>query len=171
MTDIAVRAAERVTDYLIADYRSGVVCWEMLRAGVRAVWGIDHEQDAAYGCLSRRGIEVRWRKQWLVFLDIDGMHGANARWGYAETDRRIREALGVCRAGEAHAGRWYSGDEIVVLVPTVDAARCVIERLRAAFAAVEMSATYAIAAPQATLADTVAAAADEVQRQKREVTR
>lgn len=123
--------------------------------------------DPIYGCLTRQGIERQWRgNQHVLFLDIDGMHQANTALGYDEVNRRIRTALRVCRAGEAAAGRWFSGDEIVVLAPTCAIAAQIRQRLIAALLNEGMSATFAIAAPHGSLAETVALAASVVQGMK-----
>lgn len=125
--------------------------------------------DPIYGCLTRQGIERRWRgNQHVLFFDIDGMHQANTTLGYEAVNRRIRSALRVCRAGEAAAGRWFSGDEIVVLAPSDRACAQIRQRLIAALANEDMAATFAIAAPHGSLAETVALAASIVQQKKQQ---
>jgi len=52
----------------------------------------------------------------VVFMDLDELHRLNAELGYAEVDRRIRAAL-VYRREDIMTARWYSGDEIVAIVP------------------------------------------------------
>lgn len=125
--------------------------------------------DPIYGCLTRQGIERQWRgNQHVLFFDIDGMHAANTALGYDIVNRRIRSALRVCRAGEAAAGRWFSGDEIVVLAPSDRIAAQIRQRLIAALLNEDMTATFAIAAPHGSLAETVALAASVVQQKKQQ---
>lgn len=126
-------------------------------------------RDPSYGCLSRQGLEARWDGTGaLIFFDIDDMHGLNAAYGYSAVDARIAGALAAtCRAGEAYAARWASGDEIVIVLSHLDLAPVVLPRLDAALAARGLSAMYAVAPAARDLAATVAAASDLVQAQKR----
>lgn len=123
--------------------------------------------DPTFGCLNRQGITRRWRPGMAVlFFDLNGMHALNATYGYQEVDRRIREALSVCRRGEAAVGRWYSGDEFVVLVDSADAALRVEVRLGEAMADLGLSAMFGVFASARTLEVGVAMAAEQVQMQK-----
>jgi GGDEF domain-containing protein len=85
-------------------------------------------QDDVYGVYTRSGgleeVQRQFQKDTtydVVFLDLDHMHDANARWGYAEVDRRIRETMTSLSlpseflAKDLLKMRWYSGDEIVVI--------------------------------------------------------
>lgn len=122
--------------------------------------------DPTFGCLTRAGITRRWRPGMVaLFFDLDGLHDLNATYGYEEVDRRIRAALAVCRRDEAAVGRWYSGDEFVVIVPTVEAAHAVEQRLRVALADVGLSATFA-ASLGTTLGAAVSSASSVVQLSK-----
>jgi GGDEF domain-containing protein len=77
--------------------------------------------DRAYGCYTRNALEMEiWpvvagRVKYAIFADIDDMHLANDRFGYAGVDRRIRRAISG-REGDIVVARWYSGDEILFLV-------------------------------------------------------
>lgn len=131
----------------------------------------DAYRDRAYGCLTRVGLERRWTGRGAVlFFDINRMHQLNTALGYREVDRRIREVLAeVCRAGEAMAARWQSGDEIVIwLRAGLDAVAHIVARLQAALAARGIDAMFATAPAQRDLVATVAAASDQVQAMKRE---
>jgi GGDEF domain-containing protein len=123
--------------------------------------------DPAYGCLTRHGLTRAYRPSSdVLFLDIDDMHSLNARHGYGEVDRRIATALrATTRNGEVLIGRWYSGDELVVLCPGGTGPH-IARRLDAALAAEGISATLAIATRTQTLAAAVATASATVQQQK-----
>lgn len=82
--------------------------------------------DPAYGIPTRAGGERIWRRlsrhyarYEVVFLDLDELHCLNAELGYPEVDRRIRAML-VHRSHDILTARWYSGDEIVAIVPVGD---------------------------------------------------
>lgn len=88
--------------------------------------------DAVYGCLTRVGLEYWWRQQpadhrAAIFGDIDHMHEHNEARGYDAMDAAICAALAAVplrqgeRSVDAVAGRWYSGDELVWIVPERDA--------------------------------------------------
>jgi GGDEF domain-containing protein len=92
----------------------------------------DAYADRAYGVLTRAGGEAAWRRIHrpveIIFLDLDHIHQLNLQLGYAEVDARIRAAIHV-RQSDLTIFRWYSGDEIVVVVPLGDGL-VVAERLR-----------------------------------------
>jgi GGDEF domain-containing protein len=79
----------------------------------------------SYGCLTRQGVDAQWQKhknksnQSLIFLDLDNIHRCNEEWGYAVVDAKIKASL-KCRKNEL-LGRWYSGDELIIIVPTEEA--------------------------------------------------
>ena len=104
------------------------------------------EMDTAYGVLNRAGVEARLRRLRgavdVLFIDLDHMHDLNGELGYAEVDRRIRQALEL-RRRDVLIGRWYSGDELVVIATAGDGAG-LAERLSARMAAVGLSATIAL---------------------------
>lgn len=103
--------------------------------------------DPTYGCYSRSGLEQRWHARQpdhdtLVFFDLDGLHDANERLGYHEVDRRIAAALKVDRT-TIILGRYYSGDELVLLCSAADAPG-LAQRIRAQLAVHGLSATFGI---------------------------
>jgi predicted signal transduction protein with EAL and GGDEF domain len=77
-----------------------------------------------------------------VYLDVDDMKEANSRYGHADVDRRIHAAL-TARSSDCVMGRWLQGDEIVAIVPWIDALGF-CDRLLAAFQAQGMSCTIAV---------------------------
>lgn len=112
--------------------------------------------DPAFGMLTRAGLDARLDRLSsavdILFVDIDQVHELNTRLGYNEVDRLIRSAF-VMRSGDAIiVGRWYSGDEIIVVAPTGDG-QGLAERLQLRLGAVGLSATIAVAsaAPRAAI--------------------
>jgi diguanylate cyclase (GGDEF)-like protein len=80
---------------------------------------------SSYGCLTRQGVDAQWQRhknksnQSLIFLDLDKIHDLNEKWGYTVVDAKIKASL-KCRKNEL-LGRWYSGDELIIIVPTQEA--------------------------------------------------
>lgn len=125
-----------------------------------------------YKCLTRQGVDRRWHKvssqhqtMHLIFLDIDNMHRANEMWGYTEVDRRIARSLEQVRHDEL-VGRWYSGDEIIILCNAADSQQTA-QRVQLAFEGNGLSATFGIAACDSRLLpENAKRAADLVQAAK-----
>jgi GGDEF domain-containing protein len=127
--------------------------------------------DPAFGCLTRQGAERRASAlrgpHEVVFFDLDDMRRLNARWGYAEVDRRVRAALAAVRVRQADlvVGRWYSGDELFAVVPAgTGVGLC--RRLEAALAQEGLSATFGVVLWRETLATSVEAASRLVRTAK-----
>jgi GGDEF domain-containing protein len=82
-----------------------------------------YRTDHAYGCYTRNCLELEiWPAvaasvKYVVFADLDQMHKANERYGYASVDKRIRTAINTGREMDIAVARWYSGDELVFIVP------------------------------------------------------
>ncbi len=70
----------------------------------------------------------------VVFIDLDRVHDLNESVGYAEVDRRVRAAFAIPLRSSDIVGRWYSGDEIVILFDNDP------ESARSKLAALELSA-------------------------------
>ena len=51
-----------------------------------------------------------------MFLDFDRIHELNNLIGYDEVDKRIRATLNINFRSSDLVARWYSGDEIVILL-------------------------------------------------------
>lgn len=91
----------------------------------REIDGLKHQVktlmwDPAFGVYTRGGLmnvihEGIDEPRMVAFLDFDGIHELNRELGYAEVDRRVRTVLRVFRKSDIIAGRWFSGDEIVVV--------------------------------------------------------
>jgi len=105
--------------------------------------------DQVYGCYSRQGLElVAWpriknRAQYVIFADLDNIHDLNAELGYAEVDRRVRNALKMRSSDITATGRWYSGDEIVWIISEGDP-NGLVNRLQTALEKQGLSATFGI---------------------------
>lgn len=73
----------------------------------------------------RRWTTVNPAETAVIFIDLDGLHSANKRYGYAGVNARIRAAFGQLE--ERHRPdtvvcQWYGGDEFVILCPAGNAA-------------------------------------------------
>lgn len=130
-----------------------------------------------FGCFSRPGFEkVIWPDiaedaEWIIFIDIDGMHALNQIHGYDAVDAMINKSLAV-RATDYVASQWQSGDEFVICltrnqgrISSDPVALC--ERLRDAFTDNGCPATFAIApVTSKDLAENVRPAAELVRVEK-----
>jgi GGDEF domain-containing protein len=134
--------------------------------------------DEDYGCHNRKGLEllvwpeVKTRARWLVFFDLDHLHDLNTKMGgYTPVNAMISQVLSVVRSSDHKACRWQSGDELLIVITETDTRKAddisvaegMVRRLQEAFAALGMSATFAIAPVKSTdLAENVAPAVDKV---------
>ena len=107
--------------------------------------------DSAFGMYTRpallamRGRELRGRKS-VVFLDLDRVHELNLLHGYAEVDRRIRAAFSSnTRRSDMWAARWWSGDEVLLVLDAGTAQTdAVVSRLAQSAKEQEISFTHAV---------------------------
>lgn len=105
-------------------------------------------QCPTFGCLTRQGLDAHWqsikRKDnlSLVFLDIDNMHQLNSNLGYQEVDNKLNRVFSKVRKDEA-LGRWYSGDELVLLINKHEAMQAA-NRLKSALNTEGISATFGV---------------------------
>lgn len=102
--------------------------------------------DKSYGILTRSALEieaglVKGRVKFLAFLDIDYLHDFNERFGHEEANRRIRRALHLRRNDLVLSGKYYSGDEVAILLEGRPAEFC--ERLKEDFIREGLSITIA----------------------------
>jgi len=77
--------------------------------------------DREYGILTRQAVpielpRIKKRARFVVFLDIDDCKGANAKYGYDEVNKKIRRAIQVRHADVLMRARWFSGDEIIIIL-------------------------------------------------------
>jgi GGDEF domain-containing protein len=124
--------------------------------------------DPAYGCLTRQGLELKYKSGHdVIFLDLDNMHGLNEVHGYSEVDAMIARSLSATtRKGESYAARWYSGDEIVLIVKK-DCGNMVADRLMTHFSHNGLSATMSVVNGSSDMKATMKLASDLVQNSKR----
>jgi len=75
--------------------------------------------DSVFGILNRSGLEIKMRNQNhsfnAVFLDFTDMKELNKKHGYEEVNKKIRKKLKKLKGDECVLGRWFSGDEVVVI--------------------------------------------------------
>lgn len=137
-----------------------------------------HRTCPVYNVLTRTALEEVWtgcKKQEdlaIAFLDIDNLKQHNSRLGQHEANKRIAEAFGMARQSEilyCHVGRFYYGDEIVILAPLQEIQKPV-NRIQLALREREMSATGAIIPylGEASLTDAVKLANSIVEYLKKE---
>ena len=80
----------------------------------------DLSWDTAFGMWTRAAflqfchVMPRGRRI-LLFLDLDGIHGLNERYGYEQVNQRIKTSFSVSFRRSDVVARWFSGDEIVIL--------------------------------------------------------
>lgn len=156
-----------LTDILLVSSNSAIALF--------AIWQYRKIQSLykcpTFGCLTRQGIDTYWQKQRrrknlsIVFLDIDHMHELNQSLGYAKVDQRLRRAFSTVRKDEL-LGRWYSGDELILLVPSSEAYQAAL-RLKSALNLEGIQATFGITKAEGEfLSDVVKSASALVQDAK-----
>jgi len=133
--------------------------------------------DDAFGILTRQGLIASCTaepgKKAVVFLDFDRIGDLNKELGYEEVNSRIKETFQQSiRQSDVLLGRWYSGDECLVLVDgDIKAAEAVLDRLRIHAQGQELSfmaATCPWDGNEEPLEHCVSRLAEEVLRQKAE---
>lgn len=125
--------------------------------------------DPSYGILTRQALEIDLAPRekeirFVAFLDIDYLHDLNEKIGHEEANKKIRRALHLRASDVILSGKWYSGDEIVILLSGDPMAFC--ERLQAAFNDEGMSITIFFAPYTGKLLEDVEKAKSEVFRMK-----
>ena len=83
----------------------------------------EHEEmkhDTAFGILTKPGLTIESRKQIdavaIVFIDIDKVHALNDKYGYDKVNDMVKSAMKIRQDDILLTGRWFSGDEIVLIV-------------------------------------------------------
>lgn len=133
--------------------------------------------DDAFGMLTRPAIlhhaaKLPARMYFVLFFDIDGTGALNQRLGYEEVNRRVRASFAPAFRITDLVGRWYSGDEILAVIPH-DSRMLVglIARLSRQAEANGLSFTYAFIAwghPEETLLATAGRVSTHVLAKKQE---
>lgn len=77
--------------------------------------------DPNYGITTRPAIAMELRNlkdtpRFVVFMDIDDCHGANAKYGYEKVNGKIKRACKVRSADVLLRARWFSGDELIFVL-------------------------------------------------------
>lgn len=102
------------------------------------IWGIGTRQAVERRLTGLSGLLS------TIVLDIDGMHGANERFGHAGVDERISKIMQSVRTDDTYAGRWLRGDEIVIFCDQANAEGLAV-RLLILFEMYGMGATITVA--------------------------
>ncbi len=77
--------------------------------------------DSNFGVHSRAGLDelngdIKGKYKTVAFIDFDGVHELNKKYGYEEVNRRISATLReISKVTDVFVARWFSGDELVVL--------------------------------------------------------
>jgi hypothetical protein len=78
-----------------------------------------------YDCWTRQGFEkliwpdIESKARWIIFFDIDDMHGLNREHSYEGMNAIIKKSLQL-RGSDFMAGQWFSGDEFIVCITDGD---------------------------------------------------
>lgn len=126
------------------------------------------KHDKAFGILTRPALEIEHRKQSsavaVIFLDLDHVHALNEQIGHEAVNRKIKHALKLRSNDIVLTGRWYSGDEIVLLVK--GNAQGISNRLQTSLVKHGLSATIATAPLTKQLTKAVEIAKAKVENSK-----
>jgi GGDEF domain-containing protein len=104
--------------------------------------------DSVFGCYTRQALEVSLindlinKKKGIIFFDINDLAKLNTKLGYREVNRRIHNSLRL-RQEDIIIVRWYSGDEIIVIVDEQTETDQVVKRLETMLAENGLSAEFA----------------------------
>ena len=75
--------------------------------------------DSSFGILNRSGIELKMGMNKTpfnaIFLDFSNVKTLNEKHGYEEVNKRICKKLRKLKKEEHIMGRWFSGDEIIII--------------------------------------------------------
>ncbi|MBI3098419.1 MAG: hypothetical protein HYY93_09290 [Planctomycetes bacterium] len=92
--------------------------------------------DDAFGMLTRPALlehvtRLAPGRYCVVFLDLNGVHALNGILGMEEVNRRVRNSFALAFRHTDLVARWFSGDEIVVILPDdATATRGLTQRLQ-----------------------------------------
>jgi len=130
-----------------------------------------------FGMFTRPALEEacnslpRGSQRFVIFLDMDDLHRANELWGYETVNEKIRRSFQMRRQSDI-VGRWYSGDEILLVMDTNDreGTRLALENLLRVARQNGLSFTYAIGLwekDQESIVDLVSTLSTQVQEAKK----
>ncbi len=88
--------------------------------------------DKAFGMLTRNALEEKLNDKNkmfnCLFIDLCNMSNLNGLLGYEEVNRIIKEMFTELKESEEIiVGRWFSGDEIVIIAEDVS---CILAKLK-----------------------------------------
>lgn len=129
-----------------------------LTAQVRAL-----SHDDAFGMLTRPALLFQAGRlpvgnYFLLYCDLDQMHDLNRRLGYEAVNDRVRLSFALGFRHTDLVGRWFSGDEILLVLP--DDSRMVwglVQRLQREAKAQGISFTFALGTWQQPVEELVSA--------------
>jgi GGDEF domain-containing protein len=105
-----------------------------------------HENDEGFGILTRKGLDLRLKNiregDVIIFLDMDNMKHLNEIYLYKEVDKKINKLFSYIRQGDVIIGRYFSGDEIVLILPKNNV-KIIIDRLKEKAGELGLSFTFA----------------------------
>lgn len=101
--------------------------------------------DPSYEILTRPALSLKLQQtdnaRFLIFIDIDDLFIVNDRISHDEANRKIAAALKIRSTDVLLSGRWYSGDELVIILSGSPAVVC--RRLKKSFQDQGLSITCA----------------------------
>jgi len=75
--------------------------------------------DSSFGILNRSGIELKMGMNKnpfnAIFIDFSDIKTLNEKHGYEEVNKKICKKLGKLKNENHIIGRWFSGDEIIII--------------------------------------------------------
>jgi len=78
--------------------------------------------DDAFGMLTRPALIFQADRLpsgsfFMLYCDLDQLHDLNGHLGYEEVNRRVRHSFAPALRQSDLVGRWFSGDEILIILP------------------------------------------------------
>lgn len=127
--------------------------------------------DPSYNVTTRPAVDLELPRihgdaSHVVFFDIDHMHELNEKHGYDKVNGMIKRAVHVRCDDVLLRARWFSGDELIVILKGSDPVSF-CTRLQTALKNEGLSATMAYAPYTGNLDTDVSACAEMVQAAKR----
>ena len=81
----------------------------------------------------------------VIFIDLDRIHDLNSQLGYTRVDEMVKKAFDISFRRSDLVARWYSGDEIVILLDTGrDQAELKLDEMRKSALEQELTFKYQI---------------------------
>lgn len=133
-----------------AEHRSGTIIGldiEKIRKGYeRATEKLC--SDVIFNILNRNGLEEKIsqinEEFNAIFMDFNDIHDLNQLFGYEKVNSKIRRSFEVFRSDKILIGRWFSGDEMVIIYPINVKDDVILARLSECTNAQGLSFKYAL---------------------------